>query len=1189
MSKVFEKWKFLSLFLALFIIFGICTSVKANEFETLEPAMNFTGVQTTTTAPTSGATSVVDADGNVWTAYVDGSGDIYINKLLAASGTKAFASDIKVLDQTANLSNPKIVVNPNGGVVVVALDTTAHKAYMQVIAANGTKSLPISATTQDAKIGQVLTTDGSTAYAQADTLYDIATDGTNLFFATVKNSATTKIDGGHFSLTDGSPLYAPKTMITGGAAFTSVKAKIVNGRGVAVGTEGTAKTLNANSLSSTGWLGSTTSTACVLLTGAAAPTKVTLLPDGADGLVVVCDDGTDVLTVRLRASEIATMGNTPTVAAVKTPANAKLLGACFVEGGNQDYIAYALNKGSNLYFEKRKIVNIGTAFPSAYNTELTQPTTTFNATAGKIVSLGASNFCIVAQTAGNEPHAFFIGEKGTAGTDLQPYITSDTRVRYVTNGIDGATVSGAIIKGLANTNGQVTLTDVLGPTMYASAFTNVAHYDLQFSGNLVAVTSPFEVTSAGGTVSVKDKIENIGDETSPATTVSYYLTDKTAMGVTGGQYYLLGTRDVVALGAGKSETTITTTELTIPPSNVHGITGGTYFIIGCVNKEAVAEEAKGGNTLKTNDSNALSLTIKMPKLTFVANTMSATPNSDLTPGATVSVTDTVINEGLGSAPASVVKYYLVEGDRTGITKPNDITINGGIYLGQRDVPELDSMAVSTATTDLTLPSSWKLVGRTLNIVAVKDADNAVIEESTYENKVWYVANRDYVNIGMALPNLGGLSDAANNNQDSTITVIGTNYRAGDTVSFSYTIKNDELFKYNSGANTINTGNIAVTNVPVKFYFGDAGYGLTITKNGVATANAAITTAVKGGNINTIKAQCVEVYSTTITDNILPGESKTYNASFTMPDTGGNTLYMVIDPDNVIQEADERDNVVKATGFIDTSAADLMPTTLAASSTHVNVGDTVKVSFAIKNAGGQDAPPTTAAVYLTTSGVIDENAINLGMTVIPAIKKGNTDASVSGADSMSVTIPSVDDGYYKLVVKVDNDDQVMELSETNNTKAITITVGEVETYPTLDLRIDPIAGTPGVAFHFTDNVYDANGAAHISANTIQTGTEAVDLYVKCTYPDGQSAWLYFDADGLVRFHDEPAPEWSNVTFDETTDYALIHPAWWFDNSKKAEWNLPIGTYTWEITVVKAGGSIDVPEDIVQTDSATLTLE
>jgi len=32
MSKVFEKWKFLSLFLALFIIFGICTSVKANEF-----------------------------------------------------------------------------------------------------------------------------------------------------------------------------------------------------------------------------------------------------------------------------------------------------------------------------------------------------------------------------------------------------------------------------------------------------------------------------------------------------------------------------------------------------------------------------------------------------------------------------------------------------------------------------------------------------------------------------------------------------------------------------------------------------------------------------------------------------------------------------------------------------------------------------------------------------------------------------------------------------------------------------------------------------------------------------------------------------------------------------------------------------------------------------------------------------
>jgi len=151
----------------------------------------------------------------------------------------------------------------------------------------------------------------------------------------------------------------------------------------------------------------------------------------------------------------------------------------------------------------------------------------------------------------------------------------------------------------------------------------------------------------------------------------------------------------------------------------------------------------------------------------------------------------------------------------------------------------------------------------------------------------------------------------------------------------------------------------------------------------------------------------------------------------------------------------------------------------------------------------------------------------------------------------------------------------------------ITVGQVQ-YPTLDLRIDPLMGTPN-AFHFTDNITDPNGAAHITADTIVTGTEAVDIYVKCTYPDGQSAWLYFDADRLLRFHDEPAAEWSNVTFDELTDYALVHGAWWFDNSKKDEWNLPIGTYTWEITVVKAGGSIDVPEDIVQTDSATLTLE
>ena len=193
------------------------------------------------------------------------------------------------------------------------------------------------------------------------------------------------------------------------------------------------------------------------------------------------------------------------------------------------------------------------------------------------------------------------------------------------------------------------------------------------------------------------------------------------------------------------------------------------------------------------------------------------------------------------------------------------------------------------------------------------------------------------------------------------------------------------------------------------------------------------------------------------------------------------------------------------------------------------------------------------------------------TVSPETLSEPGDFTITGVGVGSTTV-TVTDSAHSLPVDI----------------SVTVTPAVVE-YPSLDVRIDPLMGTPGAAFHFTDNITDPNGAAHITVDTIQTGTEAVDIYVKCTYPDGRSAWLYYDPDKLVRFHDEPAPEWSNMVFDEPTDYALIHGAWWFDKSKEAEWNLPKGEYTWEITVVKAGGSIDVPEDIVQTDSATLTLE
>jgi len=252
-------------------------------------------------------------------------------------------------------------------------------------------------------------------------------------------------------------------------------------------------------------------------------------------------------------------------------------------------------------------------------------------------------------------------------------------------------------------------------------------------------------------------------------------------------------------------------------------------------------------------------------------------------------------------------------------------------------------------------------------------------------------------------------------------------------------------------------------------------------------------------------------------------------------------------------------------------------------------------FWVTQAGGTVSESNHLIVHITTILPLTpserEVSVQEGESIDVSVVGGTAPYTVTSSDE-TVATATISDGTITItgVAEGSCTITVTDSSTPAQTAEISVTVTPAaEEYPILDLRIDPLMGTPGAAFHFTDNITDPNGAAHISVDTIQTGTEAVDIYVKCTYPDGQSAWLYFDPDGLVRFHDEPAPEWSNMVFDELTDYALIHGAWWFDKSKEAEWNLPKGEYTWEITVVKAGGSIDVPEDIVQTDSATLTLE
>jgi len=213
------------------------------------------------------------------------------------------------------------------------------------------------------------------------------------------------------------------------------------------------------------------------------------------------------------------------------------------------------------------------------------------------------------------------------------------------------------------------------------------------------------------------------------------------------------------------------------------------------------------------------------------------------------------------------------------------------------------------------------------------------------------------------------------------------------------------------------------------------------------------------------------------------------------------------------------------------------------------------------------------------------------TITISYDKTKIPSGFTKGDLLVLAVDPEKGDWVSVEVKEVTEDTVTIETDILSTYAVVVPVA-IE-YPTLKLYIRDLVDPSNKenVYHFTEKVYDTRGTPHIYVNTIKTGTGKVDIYAKCTYPDGKSAWLYFDADGLVRFHDECAAEWSNITFDELTDYILIHGAWWFDKSKEAEWKLsmPTGEYTWKVIVVKHGGDIEKTEDIICESEAKLILE
>jgi len=210
---------------------------------------------------------------------------------------------------------------------------------------------------------------------------------------------------------------------------------------------------------------------------------------------------------------------------------------------------------------------------------------------------------------------------------------------------------------------------------------------------------------AGTAIDVTDTVRNRGVGPAPATTITYYLSTTTALD---GSAVVIGSRAVAALAAGATSTA--TTSVSIPAT---AGAAGTYYVLAVADAPGAVPEL-----LETNNTRAWRISIG-PDL--VVDLLGAPLSA--APGASIDVSDTVRNRGVGPVGASVVHYYL------STTATVDAT---AVLLGSRPVPALAPAATHSGSATLTIPASAGAAG-TYYVLAVADGDGRATEMDETNN------------------------------------------------------------------------------------------------------------------------------------------------------------------------------------------------------------------------------------------------------------------------------------------------------------------------------------------------------------------------------------------------------------------------------------------------------------------------
>lgn len=265
--------------------------------------------------------------------------------------------------------------------------------------------------------------------------------------------------------------------------------------------------------------------------------------------------------------------------------------------------------------------------------------------------------------------------------------------------------------------------------------------DLSFSALSAAVSA--------GQVSIPNTLSNGGTAaTAGSFSAAFYLS---ADNLPGGDS-LLGTRSrTTALAVGGSDSA--TSKFSVPAATPPG----DYFVIGRADSSASQAE-----TNESNNAAATSARLSI-RADLYASSLSATRS-----GTTLSVTDTVKNQGPLAAPGSFrVDFYL---------SPDTAITTADAFLGSRTVAaSLAYGASSSATTSLAVPQT--LAPGSYRVGVIVDGGGQV-PETAESNNTKYSSSIDLY------PDLSAVSLAAS--------------ASGRTVTFSDTVRNDGALPARAG-------------------------------------------------------------------------------------------------------------------------------------------------------------------------------------------------------------------------------------------------------------------------------------------------------------------------------------------------------------------------------------------------------